>query len=218
MATHGLMRFLAVSQRVTTSPTRAHYSRSATIGYRCTVLTTKSRSTVAPEHHRSTSNASTSRRIRSRHCGVKRAILQSDIARRSSMALTKNLRSLVWSIDGALLGAALVGLVVGVGFALYDRPEIAKVAWTLATLPVLFGLLVQIVTTLRRGGSGLDIIAALSMTAALAFGETLAGNVVALMYAGGQFLEKYAETRARREMTALLGRVARTTMRHTPGG
>jgi heavy metal translocating P-type ATPase len=52
------------------------------------------------------------------------------------------------------------------------------------------------------------------MTAALDFGETLAGNVVALMYAGGQLLESFAEGRARREMTALLGRVAFSAMRY----
>src|SRR6478752_1756207 len=55
------------------------------------------------------------------------------------------------------------------------------------------------------------------MSAALAFGEELAGNVVALMYAGGQVLESYAEGRARREMTALLGRAAHSAMRYVDG-
>ena len=50
------------------------------------------------------------------------------------------------------------------------------------------------------------------MSAALLFGEPLAGNVVALMYAGGQLLESFAEGRARREMTALLR--ARRLYRH----
>ena len=45
------------------------------------------------------------------------------------------------------------------------------------------------------------------MTAALTFGQALAAVVVALMYAGGQFLETFPEGRARREMTALLSRV-----------
>jgi hypothetical protein len=36
------------------------------------------------------------------------------------------------------------------------------------------------------------------MTAALAFGETLAAGVVAVMYSGGTFLEGFAEGRARR--------------------
>ena len=82
---------------------------------------------------------------------------------------------------------------------------------------MLLVLLVEIVTSLRRGEVGLDIVAALSMTAAIVFGEELAAVVVALMYAGGQNLESFAERRARREMTALLDRVPRTAMRHRNG-
>ena len=51
----------------------------------------------------------------------------------------------------------------------------------------------------------------------LAFGEALAAAVVALMYAGGQYLEAFAERRARREMTSLLQRVPRTALRHRGG-
>ncbi|MBN9349032.1 MAG: heavy metal translocating P-type ATPase, partial [Devosia sp.] len=118
----------------------------------------------------------------------------------------------------ALLAAALGGLSAGALLYLVGGRGAASFVWGLATLPVLLSLLIQIVTSLRRGDAGLDIIAALSMSAALAFGEPLAGNVVALMYAGGQFLENFAERRARREMTALLGRVARTAMKHGPDG
>ncbi len=86
-----------------------------------------------------------------------------------------------------------------------------------ATLPVLAALIIEIATSLRRGEVGLDIVAALSMTAALVFGEHLAAAVVALMYAGGQYLESFAERRARREMTALLSRVPRSAMLHCDG-
>jgi heavy metal translocating P-type ATPase len=55
------------------------------------------------------------------------------------------------------------------------------------------------------------------MSAALLFGEALAAAIVALMYAGGQLLEAFAERRARREMTALLSRVPRTAIRHREG-
>ena len=72
--------------------------------------------------------------------------------------------------------------------------------------------------SLLRGEVGLDIVAALSMSAALIFGEYLAAVVVAVMYSGGTFLERFAEGRARREMRALLGRVPRTAMRHRNGG
>src|SRR6185436_10379735 len=68
-----------------------------------------------------------------------------------------------------------------------------------------------------RGDVGLDIVAALSMAAALAFGEYLAAAVVALMYAGGQYLESFAERHARREMTLLLSRTPQTAVRNRGG-
>jgi heavy metal translocating P-type ATPase len=71
--------------------------------------------------------------------------------------------------------------------------------------------------SLRRGDVGLDIVAALSMTGALIFEEHLAAVVVALMYAGGQYLENFAEHRASREMTALLARVPQTAIRYRNG-
>ncbi len=84
--------------------------------------------------------------------------------------------------------------------------------WFAGGAVVLAVLLVEIVRSLLQRQFGLDVVAALSMSAALAFDEPLAANIVALMYAGGQQLENFAEGRARREMTALLGRVARTAM------
>ncbi len=89
--------------------------------------------------------------------------------------------------------------------------------WAAATVPVLGALLIEIVASLRRGDVGLDIVAALAMTGALVFGEHLAAVVVALMYAGGQYLESFAERRASREMTALLARVPRTAIRQRDG-
>lgn len=117
-----------------------------------------------------------------------------------------------WVRPRLLVGVALLGLATGGWFWWRGEAEFSKFAWTLGTLPILLALLWQIVSSLRRGDVGLDVVAALSMSAALSFGEVLAGNVVALMYAGGQLLETFAEGRARREMTALLGRVASTAM------
>ena len=82
---------------------------------------------------------------------------------------------------------------------------------------MLIVLIVEIAVSLRRGDVGLDIVAALSMLAALVFGEHLAAAVVALMYAGGNTSESFADRRARREMTALLARVPRSAVRHQNG-
>jgi cation transport ATPase len=116
-----------------------------------------------------------------------------------------------------LVLVAVTGLAAGGVAMLAGSPGAASVIWSAATLPILFALAVEIVTSLRRGSVGLDLVAALSMTAALLFGEALAANVVGLMYAGGQLLEQYAEGRAKRELTALLGRVPRTAMRKRDG-
>lgn len=113
-----------------------------------------------------------------------------------------------------LVFVALLGLAVGGWFWWHGDADRSHLTWALGTIPVLLALFVQIIGSLRRGDIGLDVVAALSMSAALVFGETLAGNVVALMYAGGQLLESFAEGQARREMTALLGRVAFTAMRY----
>ena len=113
-----------------------------------------------------------------------------------------------------LIGFPAAGLVLGFILRATGRDQWSDLAWATATLPALLALLVEIVRRLRRGEFGLDIVAALSMTAALVVGEELAAVVVALMYSGGQYLEDFAEGHARREMTALLSRAPHTAMRH----
>lgn len=120
-------------------------------------------------------------------------------------------------VKTALLVLALLGLSLGLGLRLAGRDWAAQVAWTAGVAPVLAALLVEIVVSLRRGEVGLDIVAALSMASALAVGETLAAAVVALMYAGGGFLESFAEGRARREMRDLLSRVPHSATRYADG-
>ena len=109
------------------------------------------------------------------------------------------------------------GLIIGLAGQFFGWAHWAGPVWAVATIPVLLALVAEIVISLRRGDVGLDIVAALSMLAALVFAEYLAAVVVALMYAGGQYLEDFAERRASREMTALLARVPHTAVRHRNG-
>lgn len=109
----------------------------------------------------------------------------------------------------AASGLAVGLLAPALGFASW-----AERFWAAAIAVVLAALIVEIITKLSRREVGLDLVAALSMSAALLFGETLAGAVVALMYAGGQLLEEFAENRARTEMKALLGRVPKQALRY----
>jgi heavy metal translocating P-type ATPase len=117
----------------------------------------------------------------------------------------------------ALLMVALLGLVSGLALLLAGQADLATLAWTAGVLPVLAALVVEILRSLWQGEVGLDVVAALSMSAALLFGEALAAAVVALMYSGGTFLESFAQGRARREMRDLLSRVPRTATRHRDG-
>ena len=120
-----------------------------------------------------------------------------------------------WRLLLVLVAAA--GLALGLGALAIHQSTIATWIWGAAILPVLAALVVEIVTSIRRGSIGLDLIAALAVTGALALGETLAGLVVARMYSGGQFLENFAQRRARREMTALLNRISNVALRHSRG-
>ena len=117
-----------------------------------------------------------------------------------------------------LLAVALAGLAAGIALHFGGQSEIAGILWFVGVVPVLVALVVEILRSLARGEVGLDIVAALSMSAALTFGETLAAAVVAVMYSGGTFLEGFAEGRARREMRDLLSRVPRTATRYHNGG
>lgn len=117
----------------------------------------------------------------------------------------------------AILILAVGGLAGGLVLHLAGQGETARLVWFAGVVPALAALVVEIVRSIGRGEVGLDIVAALSMSAALAFGETLAAAVVAVMYSGGTFLESFAEGRARREMHDLLSRVPRTATRYRGG-
>jgi hypothetical protein len=65
--------------------------------------------------------------------------------------------------------AALTALGLGAGLAvkLIGHGAWSPAIWAAVTVPVLLALVAEIVTSLRRGDLGLDIVAALSMTGAL---------------------------------------------------
>ncbi|HVS15442.1 MAG TPA: heavy metal translocating P-type ATPase [Thermoanaerobaculia bacterium] len=100
----------------------------------------------------------------------------------------------------------IAGLAGGGAAWLAGRPEMATWVWGAVTFVVLVPLALGVLRDLLRGRTGVDAIALLAMGGALLLGETLAGAVVALMLAGGQALERYADRRARRELSALASR------------
>jgi heavy metal translocating P-type ATPase len=116
------------------------------------------------------------------------------------------------SLPVLLAGLALLCLVGGGILYIAEYPQLAAQAWFVGAAAVLVVLVIDILRALLNGRMGVDAIAALSIGVGLALGENLAAAIVAVMYAGGQLLESFAEGRARRDMTALLGRVSRTAM------
>ena len=105
----------------------------------------------------------------------------------------------------SLVVIAVGGLAIGAAARLAGYGSLANQFWFAATVPVAVGLLYSIVRDLAAGRMGVDAIALVSMIAALALGQPLAGAVVALMYSGGNVLEDIAVA-PRRARSALAGR------------
>jgi len=109
----------------------------------------------------------------------------------------------------ALVAVAISGLGAGLAALVLGRPELADLGFMFATVPVIVGLAVSIVRDLIAGRLGVDAVALVSMSAAIALGQPLAGAVVALMYSGGNVLEDIAVARAERDLRALVDRAPR---------
>ena len=113
----------------------------------------------------------------------------------------------------ALVSIAIVGLAAGILAYVTGRPGLADLCWTLATAPVVAGLAVSIVRDFLAGRRGVDAVALVSMSAAIALGQPLAGAVVALMYSGGNVLEDIAIARAEHDLRSLVDRAPREAHR-----
>jgi heavy metal translocating P-type ATPase len=122
------------------------------------------------------------------------------------------------TLNRGLLALALIGVLGGIAVWLAGDLPRAQFVWTATIVPVLAWTAWSIVRDLLVGKTGVDIIAGLSMAGALVLGEPLAGAVIALMLSGGTVLEEFADRRARRELSALLGRTPQTAHRETAAG
>ncbi len=115
----------------------------------------------------------------------------------------------------ALAGTALVGLLGGFAAWALGHGAVAGLIWTAGTIPVVAWLAVSIVRDLVAGRMGVDAVALLSMSGAIALGESLAGSVIAVMYAGGNLLEDIAIARAERDLRSLVDRAPHIAHRLT---
>jgi heavy metal translocating P-type ATPase len=120
-------------------------------------------------------------------------------------------------VGRGLLPLTATGLVLGVVATAGGRDDLARWAWTLPALIVGVWLTASILVDLLRGQAGVDVIAVLAIGGALLLGESLAAAVIAVMLATGDWLERFAERRAHRELSALVARAPRVVHRQADG-
>ncbi len=109
-------------------------------------------------------------------------------------------------VSAVLLAAGIVAVVVG-------QADVASGAWWLATA---FGLglsSVWLVSDIRAGQVGVDVVAWLALLGTLLVNEPLAGAIITLMLTTGRLLEARAQSRAERELTQLVSRAPQSARR-----
>ena len=116
-----------------------------------------------------------------------------------------------------LLGLTVVGLAGGLVLTLAGQDTLADWCWGIPSVVVGIRLAWSILRDLLARRAGVDVIAVLAIAGAIALGEWFAASVIAVMLATGEALETYADGRAHRELTALLGRAPQNVNRYRDG-
>ncbi|WP_447792584.1 MULTISPECIES: heavy metal translocating P-type ATPase [Pseudomonas] len=112
-------------------------------------------------------------------------------------------------LDPALLLLTTLTLLAGAIAHFAQKSDWASIFWAAGSLVMALVLLVEIARRLARREAGVDLIALLSIAAALFFEQTLVAAVIALMLASGRILEFFTKQRAERELRALVDRAPR---------
>ncbi len=125
-------------------------------------------------------------------------------------------RLTAWAEDhgrSVLLGWVLAGLAAGTAAAVAEVPGLARLLWSAAAAPVALHVAAQSLRAVLGGRVGVDAIALAAIVFALVLDEAAAAAVIALMVAGGEALEDWAQGKARRSLTALAERTPRRAAR-----
>ncbi|MFF4579665.1 heavy metal translocating P-type ATPase [Streptomyces sp. NPDC001389] len=118
-----------------------------------------------------------------------------------------------------VLLAVTAAALAGGGIAwLVGAHGLSDLLWALGTVAAIVPAVVWVLTALRRGHAGVDLIAVLALGGTLAVGEYLAGALIALMLATGRTLEAAAQRRASHDLRALLEHAPRSARRRTDSG
>ncbi|MBH0121244.1 cadmium-translocating P-type ATPase [Rhodococcus sp. CX] len=116
-------------------------------------------------------------------------------------------------VEPALLVLTLTFLTGGVVAWLAGAAAVANRFWITGTVIAIVPAVWWVLTALRRGRVGVDLIAVLSLLGTLLVDEYLAGALIAVMLATGQSLDAAANRRASKDLRSLLDRAPRSSRR-----
>ena len=111
-----------------------------------------------------------------------------------------------------MLASTTISLITGL-YLHQQNLRGADLAWAVGAVSGLIPAIKWFIDELRDKQVGSDVLAVLSITAALATGEFLASAIIALMLATGRALEDWAAGRAERQLRALVDRIPKSATR-----
>ena len=103
-----------------------------------------------------------------------------------------------------VFAATIVLAAVGGVLALSGLEPAARWTISIFALGVAAKESVNMIRSILKGRWGVDVLAVTAIIATVLVGEYWASIIIVLMFTGGEALEDYAESRAKRELTALL--------------
>ncbi|MGW2251195.1 heavy metal translocating P-type ATPase [Kitasatospora sp. NPDC001660] len=127
-------------------------------------------------------------------------------ARRTAHGSRAWLEPALLAVTGAALAVGGIAWLAGAG-------TLADACWAAGTAVAIIPSLVWVISALRRGRAGVDLIAVLALAGTLATGEYLAGALIAFMLATGRWLDAAAERRASHDLRHLLEHAPRSARR-----
>jgi heavy metal translocating P-type ATPase len=103
-----------------------------------------------------------------------------------------------------LLCFIIVAIILSFGLFLANYHMVSNIILAAVIVVSVVPLLWNMLSTLRNGHYGIDILAATAMVTSVLLGQYWTGIIIALMLTGGEALEDYAENRAKAELKSLL--------------
>ncbi|KAB1990469.1 heavy metal translocating P-type ATPase [Streptomyces triticiradicis] len=120
--------------------------------------------------------------------------------------------------EAVLLAVTAVTLSAGGIAWISGAGSLADLLWGLGATAAVVPAVGWVLTSLRHGDVGVDLVAVLALGGTLAVGEYLAGALIALMLATGRTIETAARRRASHDLRALLERAPRSARLRTATG